>query len=206
MWPLQRDTRWFTPSHSFPHSPAVAEFWGICWDSFNPAENHLFSTLLHKMAPWCLEEMMGRTRLIKYQLTKLLVPTLALLPKVSVCVCPVSSIRLKMSTAYPDRQWLPVRLGKQRRVSGGTASPSELLHPRSLGPHTHPSPTSVLQILTRCCSYKENCKYLMFTPTADVSFTDCMEFWGAVLLTSKRMSSPHPNRCLFISESLLLAK
>lgn len=79
-----RDTCWFTPSHRFPHSPAVAEFWGICWDSFNPAENHLFSTLLHKMAPWCLEEMMGRTRLIKYQLTKLLVPTLALLPKVPV--------------------------------------------------------------------------------------------------------------------------
>lgn len=40
-----------------------------------------FSTLLHKMASQCLEEMARRTRLIKYQLAKLLVPMLARLPK-----------------------------------------------------------------------------------------------------------------------------
>jgi hypothetical protein len=127
-----------------------------------------------KMAPWWLEEMVGRTRFIKYQLTKLLVPMLALLPKVPFCFCPVSSTRLKMSTVYPHRQPTNCQIRPTEewdRDSKRLRSASPQVTRTTCTPFAH----YVLKSDGDVVLYEENCKYLILTPT-EFSFTDWMEF------------------------------
>lgn len=112
-----------------------------------------FSTLLHKMVPWWLEETVGRTRLIKNQLTKLLIPMLALLPKSLGYYCPDSPTRLKWAQLPPSPQ-PTARLGDKStewpRNSGGGGSskflkilftPGYHNYTHTLVPHAVTNPT-----------------------------------------------------------------
>lgn len=118
------------------------------------------------MVPRCLEEMAGRTRLIKYQLTKLLVPTLAL----QVCFCPVSSTRLKMGTVYPHRQSTNCQIRQTGMEQVGQQAPQICFAPGHQN-HTHTLHPQVCYKSWWDVLYKENCKYLIFMyPNCWLSF------------------------------------
>lgn len=164
-----------------------------------------FSTLLHKMVPWWLEETVGRTRLIKNQLTKLLIPMLALLPKSLGYYCPDSPTRLKWAQLPPSPQ-PTARLGDKstewpRNSGGGAASSSRSYSHQVTITTLTPLSHMLLQILRYVVLYSENCRYSPYLLT----FLNWVEFWKVVLLTSQRVSSLHSDLCLFNSESLLIA-
>lgn len=141
------------------------------------------------MAPWWLEEMAGRAWLIKYQLTKLLIPMLPLLPRYLGCYHPSSSTGLTVSS-LPHRG-LTARLGRQTEAQsspgrgGGGASSSSIWLPPDRHNHTRVSyPDKILFRVVKIADTEDSLGRLTFS-----TLRNWGEFWNVGSLTSQSLLS-----------------